>query len=863
MLEESSESDINTVQRPPAMLQAITAASKNQAHKENFPPQSNQAIHRDTSHGLASGATAEDDLNAQTRILQLRKSRFKASTVAPRNVTPLSFDFYSPTGSNDPDSPSTAMAPPLDHKDSVGMITEDCDAVQEISNSSLRRRGMRRPRTSLRRSLSHSDETLRSSPCPQNALLTERPTLNNDTFASPLSGTSGPTSTTTSPSKIPTVRRQPKTTTRKRRSSNGFEASQYIEHLESQLAALQTQLTSLTSPSTSKAHSIKLRAMNNESRLLRQEVQDWEQSFSERLHDQMEQHQIVVGSLRAQVRSLEREAEMMQERLETFETETDEKDVRLKAMDAANCELERRLELMSELLAASPSKLDLCQQPMESRKISPTRPKSFGLPLSKSTLPPLSPLRRLARHSLLESVAGQIHDDYVKSPESPSAKRHSRHWSFDRRQSQISIADSSDTLVTDGSEGMPAQDRPLSPTHRRLNLQRTQTDADARTRPSRQMRRFHGGAAGPRTLILPAASVSNSLPASAHTTAALDGPFPDPAQSTDLSQSFRSSRNRSATWNDDEASVSHIRRNESLSNRTPTANRRAVPITPLLAPPYAEAMESSSAQTKISRTSVGFADGGSLFEEFKSLQSGESSNSSGSEDASTSHCGKHRGSPLPTNPISAREDELPDDHVFNLTLPTLSPRVAGVVDGSPHDRTLPEQASMPAQLLSTLMSAVSRSIDRQAPTVRHTMTNAWDVVTLSRPVLEFRWWLIKLLIGDLRRRRSLWPRTPTKSPRHWDRPATTGLQISAMSPSTPSKATNITPQREPVSPEQALNNVLNHLERVKLNEARGGTGHPPLAPPIYWLRFGLTMVFCVGVALKDGPASLFVPRTTR
>lgn len=42
--------------------------------------------------------------------------------------------------------------------------------------------------------------------------------------------------------------------------------------------------------------------MNNESRLLRQEVKDWETKFSERVQDQTDQHEVIVGEFDQVVR---------------------------------------------------------------------------------------------------------------------------------------------------------------------------------------------------------------------------------------------------------------------------------------------------------------------------------------------------------------------------------------------------------------------------------------------------------------------------------------------------------------------------------------------------------------------------------
>lgn len=108
---------------------------------------------------------------------------------------------------------------------------------------------------------------------------------------------------------------------------------------------------------------------------------------------------------------------------------------------------------MSELVATSPRKLDLCSQdPLDARKRSPTRPKSLALPLTASSLPRLSTPQRAKRQSHIGSVASlAIELDASRKTDlaSPLTMRSSRQYSPTRWGSDTSTEESA---VTDEAE---------------------------------------------------------------------------------------------------------------------------------------------------------------------------------------------------------------------------------------------------------------------------------------------------------------------------------------------------------------------------------------------------------------------------
>lgn len=306
------------------------------------------------------------------------------------------------------------------------------------------------------------------------------------------------------------------------------------------------------------------------------------------------------------------------------------------------------------------------------------------------------------------------------------------------------------------------------------------------------------------------------------------------AEISKASRPRHSNHRRSATWDDNEGLASRVRRSGSFRSFQSIEGPILQSTTPRFVPLEQSLPEDDSAQSKTGQASVGYAAGKSLFEEFKQMGDDNTSTPSTSDVDSTPPQ-KHLGSPYPSflvesTPLPSLQEDI--DPSQSLPIQSPEPPGQGTTTGSGR-----------LHLVAALATAVSRSLDRRAPIVRQIFGNAWDIVTLSRPVLEFRWWLIKLLIGDLRKRHKLWP---TLSP--------------ARKARTPQATTEVAkPELSPAEySAHALEDVLTHLDKVKAEEEELSPARPP--PPLYWIRFGLTLVFAVGIALKDGPSRLLIPR---
>ena len=322
--------------------------------------------------------------------------------------------------------------------------------------------------------------------------------------------------------------------------SASSEASKYIEHLECQLASVNAKLDSLTSPNTNKLRSAKLRALTVDNRNLRQDLSAWEKQFAARVQEERDQRLEVEMELRVRLRTLENDVELKDARIAELEWETESMRVKIgdaEGLEEVNIGLEKRVEILTNLLAESPNKLDVC-----SAAISPVRADPIKrTPRPKSMLPRIPSPSGGARLSL-------------------STVSESAFWQLSRTGSSSNVMESPDNAVQDVDEQnlqSPACDETMrSPGSRGLSRQsgsfgsRSKTSGSFRSAPSsasrptsfrssgsfgttswglpylaevdaksankqRKMRKFPSGSVSLRPLILPAATVTTSLPASA------------------------------------------------------------------------------------------------------------------------------------------------------------------------------------------------------------------------------------------------------------------------------------------------------------------------------------------------------------
>lgn len=314
--------------------------------------------------------------------------------------------------------------------------------------------------------------------------------------------------------------------------STSLEATKYIEHLESQLTAANAKIETYASPAANKARSSKVRALSIESRILRQEVFDWEKNFAERVKDELDQHLELEAGIRSRLQMLEDELEIKNVKMREFEWELDTMRARVKdaeGLQEVNLNLEKRIDVLTSLLVISPTKLDLGSVPS-----SPCKKQGHR---SRSMLPkgPLSPGG--IRLSVNTGVEGLIARFDSNSSISYSPAEMSQPIKEDERENlqEGTAGTSSSSRASASSDSIPTfSSRPtsiqsassvgLTSPEGLSNFVESQTTSAIR---QRKMRRFPSGTCTLKPLILPKAAVIPSIPASAPLYTFSESPFDD------------------------------------------------------------------------------------------------------------------------------------------------------------------------------------------------------------------------------------------------------------------------------------------------------------------------------------------------
>lgn len=697
--------------------------------------------------------------------------------------------------------------------------------LQEISNSAMRkRRKISQARgaanaTSPRGALG-SENTGPRFTSPRSSAGT------SSNFSSPRSQTSSPESPRKSAREHRRHLRMLSNTFRCRRSSSS-ETSKYIEHLEANMLALQTQLRSIQSPSNKRDEAAKMRAMSLENHSLQQENAEWETKFNTRLKDHAKQYEVAAQGLRAQLKALQKENEILRAEMET-------KFGKLDAAENANYDLERRLELMSELLAASPTKLRL--HSVDSTDIREQRrktyhPRVFGTETSSKPL--FSPNRRPSLRSFPSSNVTSKTDRLPPSPQADSREENL----IDRLNSPRNSLSSSADMGSEVSESTLIESPEASPTRRRSWMRLQHMPDGLQQRPCRRMRRFFTGANGPRSLILPAAAsdvTTGFTPIAGLPTSSAPQSTISDLPSSALAPPWLSDRNAverraSSLWDEEELATSKGRQ---LENQPPIApNAQKVES----ARPGEDFTSSNSSQ---STTSFAHVTGRNLFDELSRMKRDTGiSNSSPSDALCPLTATKHLDS---LSQAPSDEDAPPES---SPTTPS-----ALLMDPPPSDspktyHSFSSPADPPWSLLAlsilpttwTHLTDLPEILSAHVFPTRHVLTATWSRVILSRPVLKFRWWLVRVLLGRLRDKHLL---CFSDSPRR-GRKLSLGI-VAAEPGSSPGKG-----------------NGAGEVRLVVEERGARDAMRVPEPPVVGWLRFSATMVCAVGIAIKDGPGSLF------
>ncbi|KAL8823004.1 MAG: hypothetical protein Q9191_006272 [Dirinaria sp. TL-2023a] len=477
-----------------------------------------------------------DRLNQQTRRLQLRNAGFRGTFLPTRRISPIFRSASCSEPSSGPSNENRPLSPDRRTLYGEDMPPSPVNILQEIHNSTRRRKKTIRPglgsifqdqtatesTTSLGGRSWYNDSSNTCSPVTSNTLPANMMKLRegslNQKSPPPLSSPLAKQSKSRNPSRL-NLR------------STSFEASKYIEHLESQLTALNTKLDSLVSPNTNKARAAKLRALTTEVRSLRHELADWEKNFADRVRDGVEQGLGLEMGLRSRLLAAEDDTQIKEMRIKELEFEVETLRLRVKdteSLEITNANLEKRIDVLTSLLVQSPTKLEFGSASSSPGKTDPQK----RTPRPRSMLPriPSSPGRgrlslstigeaafwnpRALRSDSISESPARPHDDGledpIKSPEPATDLSQDGIFETDSGTSNSyrSVPSSSSrptSFYSSSSFAAPSWGLPLG------------SEADIRSKPAsrpRRMRRFPSGSGTLKPLILPSAATTQSLPAS-------------------------------------------------------------------------------------------------------------------------------------------------------------------------------------------------------------------------------------------------------------------------------------------------------------------------------------------------------------
>ncbi|KAL8948120.1 MAG: hypothetical protein Q9222_005668 [Ikaeria aurantiellina] len=861
----------------------------------------------------SSAAPLLEDIhpNQQARRLQLRHAGFRGQTLPTRRISPilgasiLSSEGFGRVVSNE-NSPHNLEKRLLYGED---LPPSPVNILQELHNSARRKRHLPRPSIGA----IFQDDTA-TAPAEEDSVVSWYNEASNSSSPLQSRNTSIPmaklrdisfNSRTPPPLSSPlTKQMRGRNGSRANARSTSTEAAKYIEHLESQLVAVNTKLDSLMSPTSHKARAAKLRALTSETRCLRQQVLDWESKFDERVKDERSQPAQVEMALTARLQILEDELEAKDNRARDLEWEMENLRSRVKnaeGLEAVNTDLERRIEVLTSLLVQSPTKLDVCSAASSPGKQDPKR----RTPRPRSMMPRMPQSPGPIRLSLntgsdmnfrqsRRSVASMTSPSPCSGPASEMAQTQPGTGVEESKDSsEMGSANSSSyrsppssssrptSLHSSGSFGAYCWGLPVPP------------DPDAQVLASqkqRRMRRFPSGTASLKPLILPSAAGASSLPASApaqswsHDTA----PRNPSNVSLDPTVAFLSYHEHispvvTPTQADRSRSASHAQR-EALSSLEGRSNppTEKDECAPLFSPRSFSEEPLETVEEEASDTKVPKERPPSLCEEL--AKTGMLVNPSIEDglipffnqgSSSSVAC----GSTWDEFSVSPSSVPLLRRRSRSFREPTITPKLKQKPPELPN--SIPKATASTSispdrayGLLPRLKDVILRT--KQGPSIlaRKLIYNAW-VIGVAK-LGGIGWWLLGLVYGTRWRKRkkaadakTTVEEVPVSDSKTYSLPPQPhksrtlpydelehGTRVDMQLPKTPTKAP---------PPPQAPSDILWH---GKLNRHQS-SGHGPHLVPCpdcrepssrrslrLWLRFSLAIVFAVGLAIKDGPGVL-------
>ena len=337
--------------------------------------------------------------------------------------------------------------------------------------------------------------------------------------------------------------------------SASFEATKYIEHLESQLGSLNTRMEALTSPTTAKTQAAKLRGLHSQVRSQRQELSEWEKKFGERVDDEIYRRTKLEAGLKLRIQTLEEEAQVKDMKIKELGWELESALIKAReaeSLGTTNQNLERRVDVLTELLAQSPTRTSLHSasapggnDSVASPKRTP-RPKSLMLPRIPSSPGAtrfssnigIDTSAWYGRNSLSASSISESPDEEI-TQSLDGALAAAAHNSLDFSNTRSTSVQSSIDQATFSRPGASVSSRPTSVISSSSFGASwglpppvgVSEDPRSASRP-RKMRRFPSGSCALKPLVLPTTTVTQSLPASAPVHGSYDYPSREASNSS-------------------------------------------------------------------------------------------------------------------------------------------------------------------------------------------------------------------------------------------------------------------------------------------------------------------------------------------
>lgn len=637
--------------------------------------------------------------------------------------------------------------------------------------------------------------------------------------------------------------------------------------------------------------------INEENKQLQAQLKDWELKYDEQVRDVVQKQTEVERALRSKNTHLEDYATKAKDRVAELEAQLQQTRIALQAAETANVQLEKRVEIMSDLLTSVPPRSEPHAE-TPTRKRMHVRPRSM-LPRLSTAGSWIGSFDRMSDTGTSPALSyTHMRDNTVESfePLEPIVSRQVS--AFSPRQS---------------TAGYDSDDRPFSATSMTFsesNRHNMDTVVSRSTRPMRRMRRF-GPGGNTKPLILPFASQYDSAPVSAPLMEQYEPYQSFPLErfiSTDSGETASPVRSRSNTMAHDETLAALVGSSESKDSSEPEATFRRMLS---LARQHSDNRTHSYISTgsdfgglvsrnlleelnnvKISErqkmtAELEHIDGGADRAVDSVIEVSDTGELSDAEDLDMLPSIQHEDfrAILLSSPMTRMTSTFTTPKALSesVELDVFNPALEGIMgpfnNSSPASELTPGSRTLamhgqPASMAS-LRSADSLSLstlDRVRGIFGDLISHPADVarliihVTQQRmhvpaPLLSVPWWLVSILWGPMARRRLL----------EQERVSTELSSISEIVSNTTSSMLSSTPSLA-VSESLAYGTLYSsHSAQSTLRQRTGmaGPGRKRVGSkqhagdsliarhnPLLWAKFSLTLAYAVGTAFTAGPGSL-------